>query len=122
MPDRVLEVPVVLKGVSHVLVVWALRVENLIQCPYPPPTGCAAGSSRWWPSGVHFLPGPLFPAVVRLLVYVSPRCRVCGLCSSDEVLSLLIRVDVDVCLPEQLFRGAGAFGRIARTKAESLDP
>jgi hypothetical protein len=31
----------------------------------------------------------------------------CGLRTSDEVLSLLIHGDVDVCLPEQLFRGGG---------------
>jgi hypothetical protein len=37
MPDGVFEVPEVPQGVPHVLVVRALGVENLIQCPYPPP-------------------------------------------------------------------------------------
>jgi hypothetical protein len=39
MPDGVFEVPEVPQGVPHVLVVRALGVENLIQCPYPPPHG-----------------------------------------------------------------------------------
>jgi hypothetical protein len=82
MPDRVLEIPAIPQGVSHILVVWALKVKDLIQCPYPT-MGHAAGSSGWRANGVHFLPGPLVPALVRLLVHVLSRCRECGLRTSD---------------------------------------
>jgi hypothetical protein len=54
---------------------------------------------------VHLLAGPLFPTFIWLLVHVSPRRGRCGFCASDEVLGPLIRGDVDVRLPEQLFRG-----------------
>jgi hypothetical protein len=63
MSDGVFEIPAVPQGVSHVLVVHALGVENRIQCPYPS-TGCAAGSSGRWPDGVHLLLGSLLPAFV----------------------------------------------------------
>jgi hypothetical protein len=33
--DRVLEISAVPQGVPHILVVWPLRFEDLIQCPYP---------------------------------------------------------------------------------------
>jgi hypothetical protein len=104
MPDRVFEISTVPQGVPHVLVLWALGVEDLILCPYST-AGSATGSSHGWPGGVHFLPGLLFTALVWLLVYVFLRCRRHGLHASNEVLSLLIRSDVDVRLPEQLFRG-----------------
>jgi hypothetical protein len=32
--DRVLEIPIVLQGVVHLLVVWALGVEDLVHCSY----------------------------------------------------------------------------------------
>jgi hypothetical protein len=35
MPNGVFEISIVPHGVSHVLVVRALGVEDLIQCPYP---------------------------------------------------------------------------------------
>jgi hypothetical protein len=54
---------------------------------------------------VNILAGPLFPAFVRLLVHVPPWRGRCGFCASGEVLGPLIRSDVDVCLPEQLFGG-----------------
>jgi hypothetical protein len=44
MPDGVLEVPAVPKGVAHVLVIRELGVEDFIQCPYPS-TGRTAGLS-----------------------------------------------------------------------------
>jgi hypothetical protein len=80
------------------------RVEDLVQCSYSS-VGCGAGSSGRWPSSVHFLAGSLFPVFVRLLVRVLPRHGRHGLCASNEVLGSLIRGDVDVRLPEQLFRG-----------------
>jgi hypothetical protein len=49
--------------------------------------------------------GAFFPALVRLLVCIPPWCGWHGFCAPDEVLGLLIRSDVDVCLPEQLFGG-----------------
>jgi hypothetical protein len=63
MPDGVFEISAVPHGVSHVLVVRALGVEDLNQCPYPA-AGRAMGSSCRWPGGVHFHPGPLLPAFV----------------------------------------------------------
>jgi hypothetical protein len=127
MPDRVLEIPAVPQVVSHVFVVWELRGEDLIQCPYST-TGHAAGSSSRWPSNVHFLPGPLVPSLVRLLVHVLPRCWGCGLHTSDEVLCLLVCSDVDVRLREQLFRGDGRLlkdssdkSRVIRSPIEILD-
>jgi hypothetical protein len=99
MPDGVFEIPAVTQGVPHVLVVQALGVEDLIQCPYPF-TGCVAGSSCRWPGGVYFLPGPLLPAFIWLLVHVPSRCWWYGLCASNEVLSPFIRGDVDVRLLE----------------------
>jgi hypothetical protein len=75
MPDRVFEIPAVLQGVPHVLVVQALRVENLIECPYPS-TGRVAGSSGRWPGGVQLLsvtelPKSLGPPTVVLVHWTS---------------------------------------------------
>jgi hypothetical protein len=63
------------------------------------------GSSGSWPGGVHLLVGPLFPAFVWLLVHIPLWCGRCRFCASDEVLGLLIRGDVNVCFPKQLFEG-----------------
>jgi hypothetical protein len=63
-------------------------------------------SSGRWPNGMHLLAGPFLPALVRLLLHIPPWCGRCGFCASDEVLCLLIRGDVDVRLPKQLF-GSG---------------
>ena len=62
--------------------------------------------ARWC---VYLLPGSLLLAFVWLMVHVPSRCWLYGLCASNEVLSLLICGDVDVRLPEQLFRGGGYF-------------
>jgi hypothetical protein len=94
--------------VAHVLVVWALGVEDFIQCSYPS-AGCAAGPSDGWPGSVHLLAGPLLPVPVRLLVRVSPWRGWRGFCASDEVLGPFIRDDVEVCLLEQLFGGGWCF-------------
>jgi hypothetical protein len=99
MPDGVFEVSAVPQRVAHVLVIQTLGVEDLIQCSHSS-MGYAAGSSDWWPGGVHLLAGPLFPAFVRLLAHIPPRCGRCRFCASDVVLGLLIRSDVDVCFPE----------------------
>jgi hypothetical protein len=104
MPNGVFEIPAVLKGVPRVLVVWALGVENLIQCPYPS-MGCTMVSSGRWLDSVHLLAGSLLPAFVWLLVRVPLQCEWYGLCASNEVLSPLIHGNVNVRLPEQLFRG-----------------
>jgi hypothetical protein len=86
----------------HVLVIQTLGVEDFVQCSYSS-AGRAAGSSGRWPHGVHLLTGSLFPAFVWLLVHVLLWRKQSGFCTSDEVLGPLIRGDVDVCLPEQLF-------------------
>jgi hypothetical protein len=104
MPDRVFEFSVVPRGVAHVLVIRTLGVKDLIQCSHSS-AGCTTGSSDRWPGSVHLLAGPLFLAFVRLQVHVPPRRGRCGFCAFDEVLGPLIRGDVDVHLPEQLFGG-----------------
>jgi hypothetical protein len=71
--------------------------------------GCTTGSSGRWPGGVYLLSGSLLLAFVWLLVRVPSLCGWYGLCASDEVFSSLIRDDVDVRLPKQLFRGGGCF-------------
>jgi hypothetical protein len=127
MPNRVFEIPAVPQSVLHVLVVRALGVEVLVQCPYSS-TGCDVSSSGRWPGGVHLLAGPLLPAFVLFLVRVPSRCGRYGLCASNEVLSLLVRGDVDVRLPEQLFRGGRCFlkygpnkGRVVGSSIEVFD-
>jgi hypothetical protein len=104
MPNGVFEVSIVPHGVAHVLVIQTLGVEDLVQCSHSS-AGCAAGSSGRWPGGVHLLAGPLFPALVQLLVQVPPRRGRHRFCTSDEVLGPLIHGDVDVRLLEQLFGG-----------------
>jgi hypothetical protein len=89
-------------------VIRALGIEDLIQRLYPF-MGCVAGSSSKWAGGVHLLVGSLLPAFVWLLVCVPSWCRRCRFCASNEVLSPLIRDNVDVRLPEQLFRGGRYF-------------
>jgi hypothetical protein len=91
--------------VLHVLVVWALGVEDFILCPYPS-AGCAASPGEGWPGGVHLLAGPLFLAPIQLLVRVS-LWR--WFHAFDEVLGTFIYGDVEVCLLEQLFGGGRCF-------------
>src|SRR5688572_22873220 len=101
MPDGVLEVPAVAKSVAHVLVVWALGVEDVVQRAFASARS-SSGTRGRWSGGVHFFTRPLLPAFVGRLVRVTSRCYWCGLCSSDEVLSSLIGGDVEVGFPEQL--------------------
>jgi hypothetical protein len=104
MSDGMFEVSTVSQGVVHVLMVQTLGVEDFIQCPYSS-AGCAVGPSGRWPSGVHLLTRPFLPVVVWLLVHVPPWCGWHRFCASNKVLGSLIRCDVDVRLPEQLFGG-----------------
>jgi hypothetical protein len=90
---------------THILVVWALGVEDVIQCSFAS-AGCPSGTRDGWSNGMDFFTRPLLPALVGLLVHVAPWCRWSGLRSSDEALGTLIGGDVEVCLPEQLF-GSG---------------
>jgi hypothetical protein len=105
VPDGVLEVSAVLKGVAHVLVVWALSVEDVIQRAFASARSSPGARGRW-SGGVHFLAGPLLPAFVGLLVRIASWCCWRRLRSSDEVLSSLVGGDVEVGFPEQLFGGS----------------
>jgi hypothetical protein len=69
---------------------------------------------------VHLLPRSLLPTFVWLLVRVPSWCRWYGLCAFNEVLSPLIRGDVDVRLPEQLFRGGGCFLKYGSDKSRII--
>jgi hypothetical protein len=105
VPNGVLEVPAVSKSVAHVLVVWALGVEDVVQHAFASARS-SSGARSWWPGGVYFFAGSLLPAFVGLLVRVTSWCRWCGICSSNEVLGLLVDGDVEVSFPEQLLGGS----------------
>jgi hypothetical protein len=105
IPDGVLEVSTVLEGMTHILVVWALGVEDVVQHSFAS-TGCPSGMRDRWSSDMDFFTRPLLPALVSLLVHVAPWCRWSRLRSPNEVLGTLIGGDVEVRLPEQLF-GSG---------------
>jgi hypothetical protein len=93
---------------AHVLVVRALGVEDVIQCPFTS-AGRTSGSSDGWSGDMYLLTRPLLPVPVRLLVRVAPWCWWCGFSTSDEVLGPLVSSDVEVCLSKQLFRGGRCF-------------
>jgi hypothetical protein len=101
VPERVFEVPVILEGVAHVLVVRALGVEDVVQRAFTS-MGCSSSARGGWPGGVDFFTGPLLPTLVGLLVRVASRCRRCRCCSFDEVLSSFVDGDVEVSFPEQM--------------------
>jgi hypothetical protein len=101
VPNGVLEVSAVLKGVAHVLVVRALGVKDVVQRAFAS-TRSSSGARGGWSGGVDFFARPLLPTLIGLLVRVASRCLWCWLCSSDEVLSSLISGDVEVGFPEQL--------------------
>jgi hypothetical protein len=67
IPDRVLEVSAVPKGVAHIFVVRALGVEDVVQCLFAS-AGCPSGARDGWSSGVDLFTRPLLPALVGLLV------------------------------------------------------
>jgi hypothetical protein len=121
IPDGLLEVSAVPEGMTHILVVRALGVEDVVQCSFAS-VGCPLGTRDGWSSGMDFFARPLLPALVGLLVHVALWCRWSGLRSSDAVLGTLIGGDVEVHLPEQLFGSGRRFCSMAQTKAESLDP
>jgi hypothetical protein len=99
VPDGVLEVSAVPEGVAHVLVVWTLGVEDVVQCSFAF-AGCPLGMRYEWSGGVDFFVRPLLPTLVGLLVRVASWCRRCRLRSSDEVLIPFVGGDVEVCLSE----------------------
>jgi hypothetical protein len=105
VPDGVLEVSTVSKGVAHVLVVRALGVEDVVQRAFAS-TRSSPGARGRWSSGVDFFARYLLPTLVGLLIRVASRCRWCWFYSSDEVLSSLVGGDVDVGFPKQLLRGS----------------
>jgi hypothetical protein len=99
VPHGMLEVSAVLEGVAHVLVVWALGVEDVVQRALA--SARSSSGARGGRSGdVDLFTRPLLPAFVWLLVRVVSRCCRCRLCSSDEVLSSFIGGDVEVGFPE----------------------
>jgi hypothetical protein len=89
---------------QHILVIRALGVEDIIQCPLAS-AGCTSGARDGWSSGVDLFTRPLLPTLVWLLVHVTPRCRRSRLRSPDEVLSPFVGGDVEVRFPEQLLGG-----------------
>jgi hypothetical protein len=103
-----LEVYAVPQGVVHVLVVRALGVEDVVQCPLAS-MGCPSSTSDRWSGGMDLLTRPFLPTPVGLLVRVTPWCRWCRFCSSDEVLGPLISGDVEARFSEQLFGGGRRF-------------
>jgi hypothetical protein len=105
VPDGVLEVSAVPKGVAHVLVVRALGVEDVVQRAFAS-TRSSPGARGRWSGGVHFFARPLLPAFVGLLVRVASWCYGRRLRFSDEVLSSLVGGDVEVGFPEQLLGGS----------------
>jgi hypothetical protein len=100
-----LEIPAVPKSVVHVLVVWALGVEDVVQRALVS-TRSSSGARGRWSGGVYLFAQSLLPAFVRLLVRVASWCCRCGLCSSDEVLGSLVGGDVEVGFLEQLLGGS----------------
>jgi hypothetical protein len=99
VPDGMLEVSAVLEGVAHVLVVWALGVEDVVQCTFAS-MRCSWGARGGWSGSVDFFVRPLLPTLVGLLVRVASWCRRCRFRSSDEVLSSFVGDDVEVRFPE----------------------
>jgi hypothetical protein len=74
IPNGILEVPAIPEGVAHVLVVWALGVEDVVQCTFAS-AGCSSGARGGWSGGVDFFMRPLLPMFVGLLVRVASWCR-----------------------------------------------
>jgi hypothetical protein len=99
IPNGVLEISAVPKSMTHILVVRALGVEDVVQCSFTP-TGCPSGTRDRWSSGMDFFARPFLPALVGLLVRVAPWRGRSRLRSSDEVLGTFIGSDVEVRLPE----------------------
>jgi hypothetical protein len=73
VPNGVLEVPAVPKGVAHVLVVRALGVEDVVQRAFAS-TRSSSGVRGGRSGGVNFFARPLLPTLVGLLVRVASWC------------------------------------------------
>jgi hypothetical protein len=58
---------------AYVLVIRALGIEDVIQCPFAS-TGCTSGMRDGWFDGMDLFTGPLLPTLVGLLVRVAPWC------------------------------------------------
>jgi hypothetical protein len=99
IPDGVLEVSAVPEGVTHIFVVRALSVDDVVHCSFTS-AGCPSGTTDGWSSGVAFFMRPLIPAFVGLLVHVTPWCRWSRLHSPDQFLGPFVGSDVEVRLPE----------------------
>jgi hypothetical protein len=100
----VFEVSAVPKGVAHILVIRALGIEDVVQCPLAS-AGHTSGMRDGRPSGVDLFTRPLLLVLVGLLVHVTPWCHRSRLRSSDEVLSPFVGGDVEVHFLEQLLGG-----------------
>jgi hypothetical protein len=122
-----LEVSAVPQGVAHVLVIWALGIEDVVQRLLTS-TGCPSGTRGGWSGSMDLLTRPLLPTLVGLLVRVTSRCWWCRFCSPDEVLGLFVSGDVEVRFLKQLFGGGWRFlqygsdeGRVVRPSVEVLN-
>jgi hypothetical protein len=103
-----LEVSAVPQGMAHVLVIRALGIENVVECPFAS-TGCPSGSRDGWSGGMDLFTGPLLPTLVGLLVRVTPWCWWRRFCSLDEVLGSFVNGDVELCFLKKLFGGGRRF-------------
>jgi hypothetical protein len=108
VPDGVLEVSAVPKGVAHVLMVRALGVEDIVQRAFAS-TRSSSGTRGGWSGGVNFFARPLLPSFVGLLVRIVSWCCRRRFRSSDEVLSSLVGGDIEVGFPKQLLGGSRRF-------------
>jgi hypothetical protein len=122
-----IEVSAVPQGVAHILVVRALGIEDVVQCPLAS-TGCTSGTRDGWSGGMDLFMGPLLPTLVGLLVHVAPRCWWRRFCFPDEVLSPFVSGDVEVHFSKQLFGGGRCFlqygsdeGRVIRSPVAVLN-
>jgi hypothetical protein len=104
-------------------VVWALAIEDFVQCPYVVTTRSTMGSSPWRFHGMYFFSWPLVPALVLLLAAFLRGGQRCRLWLTDEVPSTLVGSDIDVCFPKELLQGRWSFLEDSSDEdAESLDP
>jgi hypothetical protein len=103
-----LEVPAVPQGMTHVLVIQALGIDDVVQCLFTS-TGCPSGMRDGWSGDMDLFMGPLLPTLVGLLVRIVPRCWWHRFRSPDDVLGPLVSGDVEVRFSKQLFGGGWRF-------------
>jgi hypothetical protein len=65
-----LEVSAFPQGVAHVLVIWALGIEDVVQCPLAS-ARCPSNTRDKWSGGMDLFTGPLLPTLVGLLVHAA---------------------------------------------------